>query len=270
MRGLALVAAGLVLLGGGCGAPPGGGTVLAPEGDPPPLGFSVKGRLLRCRAFGSGPSVALFIGGIHGNEPASATLCRQFAEHLASHPKGSRGLRVVVAPAVNPDGLESGERANAHGVDLNRNFTTGNWGRDRRSGPKPLSEPEARFIAQLIRRYDPAIVVQVHQPLTCVDWDGPARDLAAAMAKAGRLPLKKLGARPGSLGSYAGVERQIPTVTLELPRSASGLTPEALWRRYGDALLAAVSYTAERHVVHKPPAVRVGGEFRWSWSHTSH
>ena len=85
---------------------------------------------------------------------------------------------------------------------------------------KPLSEPEAAFIAALIDRYDPARIITLHQfisqhqPKGCVDWDGPARELAKEMAEASGLPLQKLGARPGSLGSYAGVELQIPTITL--------------------------------------------------------
>jgi len=151
---------------------------------------------------------------------------------------------VVVAPATNPDGLAAGRRTNARGVDLNRNFDTRNRQAIRRHGPKPLSEPEARFIAELIDRYRPARIVTIHQPLACVDFDGPARELAAAMSRACGLPVRKLGARPGSLGSYAGVDKQIPIVTLELPKSASSLGPPALWRIYGEAMLVAIRYAS--------------------------
>jgi protein MpaA len=79
-----------------------------------------------------------------------------------------------------------------------------------------------------------------------VDWDGPAREVAEAMSQACGLPLRKIGAEPGSLGSYAGVERQIPTVTIELPRSASQVSHEMLWQRYGQALLVAIRFSRYR------------------------
>jgi protein MpaA len=43
---------------------------------------------------------------------------------------------------------------------------------------------------------------------------------------------------PGSLGSYAGIDRQIPMITLELPRDAPG---DQAWRENREALLAAIA-----------------------------
>ena len=268
----AVVVLGCATLGAGCGSalePASRSRPRAQRVEPPPIGFSVEGRAIRCRAYGHEAPTVLIVGGIHGNEPASATLARALCEHLESHPAAFRGRRVVVAAAVNPDGLARGLRTNAHGVDLNRNFATPNWQEGRRSGAEPLSEPETRFIAGLIRRYEPTVVVQVHQPLRCIDWDGPASALAEAMARACELPLRKLGARPGSLGSYAGVERQIPTVTLELPGSASRLRPETLWARYGDALLAAIQFPSAQAAREPTPRVKVGGDVRLRWERGS-
>jgi protein MpaA len=59
------------------------------------------------------------------------------------------------------------------------------------------------------------------------------------------LPVRKLGVRPGSLGSYAGVELGVPIITLELPRNASDLSVDELWGRYGPSLVAAVLYPDE-------------------------
>ncbi len=56
----------------------------------------------------------------------------------------------------------------------------------------------------------------------------------------GTLPIRKLGALPGSLGSYAGVDLRIPTITLELPRGVERLDPEDLWELYGSALVASI------------------------------
>lgn len=95
----------------------------------------------------------------------------------------------------------------------------------------------------LLREYEPDCVVSIHQPLGCVDYDGPGRELAEAIADAAELPLRKLGGRPGSLGSYVGTEQNVPIITLELPRSASRLSDAAMWERYGSALLAAIGYS---------------------------
>jgi protein MpaA len=56
------------------------------------------------------------------------------------------------------------------------------------------------------------------------------------------LPVKKLGAKPGSLGSYAGVDLGIPVITFEMRQNDSKLDSETLWRRYGKALVAAIVY----------------------------
>lgn len=205
-------------------------------------GFSIQGKLLEHFVYGSGDQTVLLIGGIHGNEPAGTLLLNQLCEHLSGRPGEAGGRRVVVAPATNPDGLARKLRTNARGVDLNRNFATQNWKRSKVCGPQSMSEPETRFIADLIVRYRPARIVTVHTPLGCVDWDGPAGELAEEVSRASGLPVKKVGARSGSLGSYAGVERRIPTITLELPKPANRLSDRAIWQRYGKALLAAIRY----------------------------
>jgi protein MpaA len=56
------------------------------------------------------------------------------------------------------------------------------------------------------------------------------------------LPVKKLGARPGSLGSYAGVTLGIPIITFEMLLNDSQLDTQTLWKRYGKALVAAIVY----------------------------
>jgi protein MpaA len=56
------------------------------------------------------------------------------------------------------------------------------------------------------------------------------------------LPVKKLGARPGSLGSYAGVDLKIPIITFEMKASDSKLDSETLWRKYGRALISVIVY----------------------------
>jgi protein MpaA len=190
-------------------------------------------------SFGEGKRTILFVGGQHGNEPAGATLARALARHLTHRASDAMGCRVLVIPTLNPDGLLAGTRANANGVDLNRDFPASNA-----SAGEHTPQPETRFVIDLLARYRPAVVVSIHQPLSCVDYDGPARQLAMAMASRIDLDVDKLGARAGSLGSYAGVDRNAAVITLELPAEASGLSSEHLWRAYGSALLEAIRYRA--------------------------
>ncbi|MCD6304180.1 MAG: DUF2817 domain-containing protein [Planctomycetes bacterium] len=211
-----------------------------------PVGRSVQGRAIRCSVIGTGGETTLILGGIHGDEHAAVPLCRRLAAYLGSYPFLLDGRRVVIVPAANPDGLAANRRTNAHGVDLNRNFDASNHRARGSGGPRAMSEPESRFIAMLIERYRPSRIVTIHQPLACVDYDGPARALAEAMSRASGLPVRKLGARPGSLGSYAGVDRRIPIVTLELPAAASSLSDEELWDRYGQCLVLAARFDVTR------------------------
>jgi protein MpaA len=62
------------------------------------------------------------------------------------------------------------------------------------------------------------------------------------MARHTDLPLKKLGSRPGSLGSYAGLTLGTPIITLEIPRTHDDRDGPTLWRRYGEMMLAAIAY----------------------------
>ncbi|MBL7187602.1 MAG: DUF2817 domain-containing protein [Phycisphaerae bacterium] len=206
------------------------------------VGTSVHGRPIMCLGLGQGPDVALIMATIHGNEPAGTPLVRRLAMHLRQHPEMLSGRKVVLLRVANPDGLAHNSRYNIHGVDLNRNFEAANRLNSRQSGLTALSEPESRAIRQVILQYKPDRIVSIHQPLACIDYDGPAQGLAERMGQYCALPVKKLGARPGSLGSYAGVTLGIPIITFEMLGSDSQLDSEALWQKYGKALVAAVVY----------------------------
>jgi len=206
------------------------------------VGRSVQNRPIESIMLGQSYDVTFILAAIHGNEPAGARLAERLAEHLQKHPELLQGRKVVILPLANPDGIARGTRFNANGVDLNRNFASANRQNSAQNGYSALSEPEARVIHQLIRQYAPDRIVSIHQPLTCIDYDGPATALASHMAQHCDLPIRRLGAQPGSLGSYAGLTLRIPIITLELPAIAEQLDQESLWRRYGPALVAAIVY----------------------------
>ncbi len=232
-----------------CSMPPADSPSAAPPGSVPPpttvpqsrtvAGQSHQGRPIEALVLGNGTETILVLATIHGNEPAGRELVNRFRAHLLTHPGLLDGRTVVLVPVANPDGLARGTRANAAGIDLNRNFPTGNYRPSRGHGQTPLSEPESRALYDLIVQHTPTRVVSIHQPLGLMDWDGPGRGLASRMAASCGLPLRKLGARPGSLGSWVGIKLKRPIITMEMPGGRTD--PERDWERYGGALLIAVA-----------------------------
>ncbi len=207
------------------------------------IGRSLLGEPIQCEVHGDGSDVLMVIATIHGNEAAGTPLLAAFSDWLRNHPEELFGHKVVLIPVANPDGMAAKERFNSRGVDLNRNFPAGNWDEAKVNlhGQAPLSEPESRALLQAIAQHFPDRIISIHQPLACVDYDGPAHELAVAMAGDGPLPVKKLGGLPGSLGSFVGESMRKPIITWELPKDAPR-DSQVLWNTYGKALIAAMRF----------------------------
>lgn len=206
------------------------------------IGRSVEGRPIECRVLGRGPDISLFIGTIHGNESSGTPLLGRLGDYLAERPELLYGRQVILLPLINPDGMARHSRYNARGVDLNRNFPVDNWKPDKHSGAYPLSEPEAQVIYDVLGDYRPHRVIAIHEPLFCIDYDGPGEALAMAMAACSDLPVRRLGGLPGSLGSYVGRILGRPIITVEFRRFAHRRPADELWEHYHEMLLAAVMF----------------------------
>ena len=205
-------------------------------------GISVENRPIMYNVLGDGSDITFIISTIHGDEPAGTPLVNYLADYLNNNPDLLTGRKIVILPVANPDGLAAGTRFNINNIDLNRNFHAENRINDPNFGFFALSEPESYIIYMLIHKYNPTRIVSLHQPYACIDYDGPGQDLAQAMAKHCDLPVEKLGARPGSLGAYAGEELGIPIITFEMRENDSNLTTELLWQKYGKSILAAIVF----------------------------
>ena len=74
----------------------------------------------------------------------------------------------------------------------------------------------------------------------CNNYDGPAQSLAEAMSKCNGYSVKEnIGySTPGSLGSWAGIDRMIPIITLELRHSMAG---EKAWQENQAALMEVIA-----------------------------
>ncbi|MHC4928737.1 MAG: DUF2817 domain-containing protein [Planctomycetota bacterium] len=197
------------------------------------LGYSVQDRPIE---------LVLIIATIHGNEDAGTPLVERLLDELRVRPSLLADRTVLIVPVANPDGYALRTRGNASGIDLNRNFPASNRINNEIHGEGGLTEPESTILHDLILTQGPTHIVTIHQPLYCLDYDGPGEDIAKHMGRFCSLPVKKLGSRPGSLGSFAGVEQKIPIITMELAKEDSDLTDTELWTQYGYALLAAITY----------------------------
>ncbi len=174
----------------------------------------------------------MLIGGTHGDEYSSVSVVFKWMKILDAHHSGLFHWQVI--PLLNPDGLLSkpSRRTNSNGVDLNRNFATDDWEKEslaywvkstkqdprRYPGKTALSEPESRWLAREIDRFRPNVIVSVHAPYNLLDFDGPPN---ASPKRLGSIYLSLLGTFPGSMGRYAGVMKNIPVITIELPNAQS-------------------------------------------------
>jgi protein MpaA len=202
---------------------------------------SVEGRELKAHSFGDEGDVVLFLATIHGDEAGGTQLIQELQARLETDSSLLGGYRAVLIPVANPDGLANGTRRNAHNVDLNRNFASNNFQGSLYRGQSPLSEPEALFVTEIVRHFRPVRIISFHQAANRIDYDGPGAALAYRLAEHSPLAVHRMGTRPGSLGSWTGSDRQIPTITIELPRSADDLSQAEAWETYGGILTQALS-----------------------------
>jgi protein MpaA len=191
-----------------------------------------------------GVEKVLILGGTHGSEPTGTAIAHRLIIELKKNPQLYKNRYVAIVPEINPDGLAINSRVNAHGVDLNRNLPAGNWrlGRSDNSfgGHTPNSEPETQALVKLIERFKPDRILTLHSIALGRhgnNYDGPAESLAKILSKNNGYPiLKTMGySTPGSLGTWAGIERHIPIITLEVPRCR---TPQQCWQENDRALIA--------------------------------
>ena len=152
-------------------------------------GRSVEGRPLWRFDFGSrdpeAPAV-LLTALIHGVEVIGSMTLLDVIARLATEQGLCQSARFVVMPIVNPDAFAAnmsrlqrrrpaGQRKNANGVDLNRNFPVVGLSRPwhpfsgsshrlmpHYRGPHPLSEPESRAVHDVAVEIRPRVAVGFH------------------------------------------------------------------------------------------------------------
>jgi protein MpaA len=174
----------------------------------------------------------LVIGVFHGDEPQGEYFINKFLGE-AQNPPLKNNLFYI--PCLNPSGV----RKNKNGVDLNRNFPTKNWELgDKNSnyfgGESPASEQETKFVVNLMNEIKFDAIITIHAPFKIINYDCNSPKtvkLAEKISEFLGYPTKcDIGyPTPGSFGTYAGVERNIPTITIEIDEE---IDPSVLYPKF--------------------------------------
>lgn len=164
-----------------------------------------------------------------------------------------------VIPMVNPDGvtisqsgvrglrdkalrgrvLEAGGRkhrywkANARGVDLNRNYSTGfaestckSAGSQEYAGKRPFSERETRALVKLIVKVRPDAVINYHSAGHLIYYREDSELVQLMRRQTGYRPCKETGEANGNLGDWL-TEHNIDWCTIE---TCIGKAPAGRWQ----------------------------------------
>ena len=174
-----------------------------------------QGDILQIKTNGNIKSSIIVIGCFHGDEPQGKYLIEKYLEE-------NPDTNLLFIPCLNNYGFEHNIRTNSNGVDLNRNFPTKNWALTEKNnfygGEYPASEEETKFIIDIIEKNKPKLILTLHAPYKIVNFDGDAREYAEKISEIINYPVEESVGypTPGSFGTWAGIERNIPTITLEL------------------------------------------------------
>jgi murein peptide amidase A len=189
------------------------------------IATSVAGREIVARHYGAldAPVQLVVLGQMHGSEPGGRAVAAEVASRRIPD-----GVGVWVVASMNPDGAARGSRANARGVDLNRNFPE-SWAASGRgtywSGRRAASEPETRGMVRFLSAVRPTAVLSYHQAFDVVDITHPrsraaGRRLAHWMGeRAASVPCS--GPCHGTLTQWANRTLQTIAITVELDRRVS-------------------------------------------------
>lgn len=187
------------------------------------FGKTSDGLAIPAYKFGDkGPEI-LVIGGVHGDEIegiiAANGLLQQFSESFPYK------LNLTLVPIFNLDGALRSQRVSARKVDLNRNLPTQDWTPEvakekYNPGPSAASEPENQALVDYIKTKQPEFIISLHSWKPMLNTNGDCERVAQAIsARTGYVITDDIGyPTPGSLGTYCGLERKIPTITYEFER----------------------------------------------------
>lgn len=187
------------------------------------IGYSVSGASITAFQWGRGSVHVLILAGVHGDEVEGLYVShRLLGEFNQNYPYK---MKLTLIPVFNPDGALQKKRVNQNGVDLNRNLPTQDWNPQAAEekyhpGPAPNSEPENQALVQWLKDNRPHLVLSLHSWKPMINVNGDCQLEAQVLSQeTGYKITEDIGyPTPGSLGTYCGLERNIPTITYEIER----------------------------------------------------
>lgn len=165
---------------------------------------------------------ALVLGGVHGDEPEGIVAAKGLIDCFRENYNLSLDLTII--PEFNPEGMLLKTRGNSNKVDLNRNLPTKDWSPIAATeryfpGPSPLSELENKFLVDWINQEKPDVIISLHSWKPMLNTNGDLPEAFEIAKHTGYIIEPDIGyPTPGSLGTYAGHELKIPTLTYEIER----------------------------------------------------
>lgn len=198
-------------------------------------------------SFGSGEQRVLILGGVHGDETEGVIAAHGLLERFSR--SFSYRLKVDLVPAFNLDGVLARQRVNARGVDLNRNLPTADWTDQAATerynpGPSANSESENQALVKYIDEKKPNFILSLHSWKPMLNVNGRCQKIAETIAKFTGYEIKdSIGyPTPGCLGTYCGLERDMPTLTYEIER---GLDTASILKVHIKAIMEGLKVTEE-------------------------
>jgi murein peptide amidase A len=192
-----------------------------------------------------GPKV-LILGGVHGDESEGVALAWGLYEYFLKNGFNFK-LNLTLVPQFNMDGVIRCTRGNGRGIDLNRNLPTKDWSPEVKTpryhpGPSANSESENQALCKFLESEKPEFLLSLHSWNPVLNINGDCLKQAEAMAKVTGYKIDSdIGyPTPGCLGTYAGLERGIPTLTYEIER---GLALDKVIELHIPSALAALKAT---------------------------
>lgn len=209
------------------------------------LGKTFLNNSISAAYLGNKGKTVLIMGCMHGDEKQGKPISFKILEYYENNHSLLNNKSLVILPVVNPDGYAIDTRGNSNKVDLNRNFPTKNWEHsppdsEFYSGQFAGSECETKIIINFLESTRPDLIISFHQPFKLINYDGPAEKYASILSKYSNYKLENyIGyPTPGSFGTYAGIERNIPTITVELPENEPD---EKVWRDISHGTIMAIN-----------------------------
>lgn len=222
--------------------------------------------------------------GVHGREWMNCMLVMKQIEYSISNlPDGFTNCNIHVVPMVNPDGVTISQfgfmgiqnemlrtsammmpgatvpskwKANARGVDINRNFSTG-WGykidclvpsSENYNGGSAMSEPESMAVVNSFNQTSYSAAVSYHSFEGAIYWDiGQAGDIRTRTSTLASIVQASTGYRFGVVSPLKGLdynmmifEKNVPAVVIETGTAPCPMPYSqwaSLWKRNKDVLI---------------------------------